>query len=142
MKINKISRGISNPYDNKYVPLELNYSIQKKQYDDKKVTEWNIDGLSDYQILQVISNMFTFAQTVRTKNNKEPKQIYLAIITRIFWAIERMVGMGYRPKRSTLFSRFYMKFGYQQVQIQKKIGKKLLLMFHLGIMNGISCLWA
>lgn len=39
--------------------------------------------------------MFTYAETVRIKNNMEPKQTQ-----DYFWAIKRMVGMGSRQKRS------------------------------------------
>lgn len=41
--------------------------MSKKKYDGNKIIQRNIDGLNDYQILQVISNMFIMLNSTNKK---------------------------------------------------------------------------
>lgn len=51
----------------KFVPIDLKLTSLKKKYDGNKIAKWNIDGLSDCQIIQTAQNMFIYVETLRVR---------------------------------------------------------------------------
>ena len=63
-------------------PVDLQYEDEiwhGASYDGSSIVEWNIDGLSEYQILRVVKNMLIYASACKTRHNDD-RQIANAII--------------------------------------------------------------
>ncbi|XP_021690789.1 uncharacterized protein LOC110672342 [Hevea brasiliensis] len=62
------------PYYPRPSPINLQFedtSYNYVQYDGTSIVEWNIDGLSDYQIKNIIQFMTMYAMATRTKGNTD-----------------------------------------------------------------------
>ncbi|KAG8640705.1 hypothetical protein MANES_13G076999v8 [Manihot esculenta] len=63
------------PYYPRPSPINLQYedvSYNPVQVDGSSIIEWNIDGLSDYQIKNVLQYMTMHATACRAKGNDDP----------------------------------------------------------------------
>ncbi|KAG8645340.1 hypothetical protein MANES_10G055732v8 [Manihot esculenta] len=63
------------PYYPRPSPINLQFedtSYNYMQYDGTSIVEWNIDGLSDYQIKNVLQYMTMYATASRAKGNDDP----------------------------------------------------------------------
>lgn len=49
--------------------LEESSQIQQRKYNVNSIFEWNIDGISDYNIITVLQQMTMVSNTYRTKHN-------------------------------------------------------------------------
>ncbi|XP_021678567.2 uncharacterized protein LOC110663531 [Hevea brasiliensis] len=71
------------PYYPRPSPVNLQYedtSYNYVQYDGSSIVEWNIDGLSDYQIKNVIQFMTMYAISARVEGSNSDQSIAKAII--------------------------------------------------------------
>lgn len=63
------------PYYPRPSPINLQYedtSYNYMQIDGTSIIEWNVDGLSEYQIKNVLQYMTMYATTCRNKGNDDP----------------------------------------------------------------------
>lgn len=71
-------------YYQRHSPLDLqlkdNDYMNATTYDSKSVVEWNIDGMSEYQIVKILKHVTMFATTYRNRGNTDDK-IACAIVS-------------------------------------------------------------
>ena len=54
--------------------------MTRPSYSGREICEWNIDGLSEYQIFTVCVNMMTFATSFRIRTSSDDQLIAKAIV--------------------------------------------------------------
>ncbi|PIN16475.1 hypothetical protein CDL12_10872 [Handroanthus impetiginosus] len=79
---NKISKQYSKPYFPRPSPVDIQFEEKADfaQFNGESIVEWNIDGMSEYQIKTIVKYMLMYASAAKLKGNKD-EAIAKAIIT-------------------------------------------------------------